>query len=230
MYLYNNKIKNNINNLNTNDEHFIISKNKIINDFNNNVEINNRIILREEKNYNSINNNKKYLDSNLDLIQKGDNIKNLNDSDKEENKDNKETNKTKNLLLKSILKEKEECDKYEIPKDLFKVIEIKKFGNCLYSCISFYLYDTEDEHLKIRSEVYEYLKNNKDKYLEYFIPDNDNEEIPDDIEEIIDQYINTNNKEGEYGGDIELAILSNMLNIKIVILITEKLMFNSIRN
>ena len=94
-----------------------------------------------------------------------------------------------------------------------------RYGDCLYSCISYYLYENQENHLKIHNEVYQYLINNKEKYYEYFIPDNDREEIPENIDEVIENYSIVNNKEGEYGGDIELAIISHMLNINIIILI-----------
>ena len=108
---------------------------------------------------------------------------------------------------------------YEIPLNLLKRIKIDKYGDCLYSCISYYLYETQENHLKIRNEVYQYLLNNKETYYQYFIPDNDGEEIPGNVDELIVNYVNVNNNEGEYGGDMELSILANMLKINIIILI-----------
>ena len=33
--------------------------------------------------------------------------------------------------------------------------KIDRFIDCLYSCISYYLYEAQENHLKIRHEVYE---------------------------------------------------------------------------
>ena len=51
----------------------------------------------------------------------------------------KENIKIRNILLKSIRREKVEEEKYEIPKNIFNLINIDKFGNCLYSNISYHL-------------------------------------------------------------------------------------------
>lgn len=50
--------------------------------------------------------------------------------------------------------------------------------------------------------------------------------MPKNIDNIIDEYIKANNKEGEYSGDMELYILSNMLNINIVVLIIGYIGYN----
>ena len=111
----------------------------------------------------------------------------------------------KNILLQSILKEKQEFDIYEILLNLFKKIKIDKQGDCLHSRISYYLYETQENHLKIRNEVYQYLLNNKETYYQYFIPDNGGEEIPGNADELIVNYVNVNNNEGEYGGDMVIC-------------------------
>ena len=176
----------------------------------------------DNKKYNSDTGSKKMSKSNdineLNKLENKDTSQ-LNKKNLDDGTDNEEKNNLKNILLQSILREKLECDMYEIPLNLFKRIKIDKYGDCLYSCISYYLYETQENHLKIRNEVYQYLLNNKETYYQYFIPDNDGEEIPGNIDELIVNYVNVNNKEGEYGGDIELSILAHMLKINIIILI-----------
>ena len=60
---------------------------------------------------------------------------------------------------------------------------------------------------------------NKNKYINYFITECNENENEIDYGDLIDNYIKENDKEVRYGGDLELSIISSMLNIIIIILI-----------
>ena len=67
---------------------------------------------------------------------------------------------------------KTDADKYEIKSDLFKLTKILGYGDCLYYSVSMYFYNHQNNHLKIRNEIYNYLRDKKDRYFEYFVNEN----------------------------------------------------------
>ena len=95
----------------------------------------------------------------------------------------------KGTLWNNILEIKNETIKYEISKDYFEIINIERYGNCLYCYISYFLYKIQNNHHKIRQEVYEYLNTHKDNYLTYFITDETIAESREIIYNRIDNYI-----------------------------------------
>ena len=168
---------------------------------------------------NSVKNNLNYKDSKKQFYNDSKEKENVSDSghDNTYDKDSYKNiiNNLKDSLWNDILENKNETIKYEITKDNFDIINIERYGNCLYCCISYFLYKIQDNHPKIRQEVYEYLNNHEDNYLTYFINDENIDESKEIIYNRIDKYIIDNNKLGEYGGDLELSILSDMLNANI---------------
>ena len=115
-------------------------------------------------------------------------------------KNNVEENKNlRSILLKSIRREKDESEIYEILKNIFNLINIDRFCDCLYSSISYHLYSSQESHRRIRSEVYECFLKNKNKYISYFITECNENENEIDYGDLIDNYIKENDKEDQYG-------------------------------
>ena len=132
----------------------------------------------------------------------------------------------KNKIKNDILLQITTAPDYEISKDYFKLINISKLGNCLYRSISMHYYKNENSHMKFRNDVYNYLKEKKDEYIHFFIENTKEEESIDQLYKKIDIYIEKNNKFGENAGDLELSILVDMLNIKIILLMSGYLGYN----
>ena len=113
--------------------------------------------------------------------------------------------------------------------DAFNQINVIGDGNCLYRCISYHLYGTQNYHNKIRSETYQYIKNNTTFVYEYCYLENNKYYI--DIETgkrkikhkyFIEDYIENIKKDGFFGGFIELYIISKLYNAPILIMIKEE--------
>ena len=113
---------------------------------------------------------------------------------------------------------KTDADKYEIKSDLFKLTKILGYGDCLYYSVSMYFYNHQNNHLKIRNEIYNYLRDKKDRYFEYFVNENFLESVKENIDNLIEDYIVENYREGKYGGDLELILRADLYNIKIIVL------------
>jgi len=96
----------------------------------------------------------------------------ISDNNDEVNNNNEEKSneykKLKELLIEQVFFSKNTAKNYEIPFNLFKEIEIDRYGNCLYCCISFYFYNSQDHHSEIRSNVFEYINNNKKNFIFFF--------------------------------------------------------------
>ena len=133
-----------------------------------------------------------------------------NDSNKEE---------LKKLFLEEIFYQKNIADNYEIPLKFFKEVEMPPYGNCLYCCISYFLYNNKDNHAFIRNSVYQYISENPETFYIFF-QGNDNENLNIySPKTLLEKYISENNREGQYAGDLEYAALCKIFNIKIILLI-----------
>ena len=74
------------------------------------------------------------------------------------------------------------------------------FGNCFYCCMSDYLYKTIDNHLKIKKIIFQYITNNPEKFYIFF-EGNDNENLNMYSPQILlENYVEKNNKDGEFAG------------------------------
>lgn len=81
-----------------------------------------------------------------------------------------------------------------------KIIEIKGDGNCLFRAIADQLYGTEHQHDDLRVKCVQGLESNKEIYKFY---------IEDDV--TIDAYIESMRNDGEWGGQLEMTVLSELL-------------------
>ena len=91
-------------------------------------------------------------------------------------------------------------------------------GNCFYCCISYYLYKTINNHLQIRKLIFQYITNNPEKFYIFF-EGNDNENLNMYSPQILlENYVEKNNKDGEFAGDIEYTAACKLFNIRIVLL------------
>lgn len=89
---------------------------------------------------------------------------------KTNNFDNKEKEKLKleKLLIEQIFDNKNQVIEKKIPKNYFKLINISKFGDCFYACLSTYFFKNESKNLEIRNNIFDYIKNYKEKFTTYF--------------------------------------------------------------
>jgi len=99
-----------------------------------------------------------------------------------------------------------------ISKDKVNFIEIIGYGNCLYHSFSYFLSGNENEHPKIRKEVYEKAIIHKNELRIFFLENREDEVL---IDSRIDNYLEKIKIIGFYGGPIELGILSNTYQINI---------------
>lgn len=135
-------------------------------------------------------------DSSFDLIRKSievcvDTLQNIDEKlkqfkmNKNDSEDEQEINQLNNNIRKfrqkmensknhklQVLREKTESSNGGIVSEKQNQTSVDKVkitgdGNCFFRAMSFHLFDTETEHLKIRKEVTEELKNNRDFYREY---------------------------------------------------------------
>ena len=56
-----------------------------------------------------------------------------------------------------------------IPIDKIENVTVTGDGNCLYRCMSCYLYETEEKINEIRMKIYSEAKSNKDNIKEFFL-------------------------------------------------------------
>ena len=79
-------------------------------------------------------------------------------------------------------------------------LEITADGNCLFRAMSFFNErGNQENHMKYRREVVNYLRKNKQEYQVIF-----------ETEEELEDYIRTLDKDRAWGGELELSILSKL--------------------
>ena len=131
--------------------------------------------------------------------------------------DNVEKENLKKLFLEEIFLQKNTAINYEVSNNFFNEIDIEPFGNCFYCCISYYLYKEQNKHLEIRKAIFNYIENNPESFYTFF-EGNDFEDLNNlSPEMMLENYINDNNKEGEFAGDIEYTAACKLLNIRIIL-------------
>ena len=111
---------------------------------------------------------------------------------------------------------------------LFNEINVIGDGNCLFRCISYHLFGTQNNYEEIRLSVYNYIKNNPTFVYEYCYEENNLFYIDVEtkvrnktkkIKYFIEDYIECIQKDGFFSGFIELYTLSKIYDIPIIILI-----------
>ena len=97
----------------------------------------------------------------------------------------------------------------EIPNDLVDIISIEKDGNCFYRAISYFLFNNQDDHSKIRNRISEKAqKSHENNPHNFNLVENSNLTETQYINEII-----KNN--GNFAGDFEISIAQMIFNINI---------------
>ena len=113
-------------------------------------------------------------------------------------------------------------------KIYFNLVQIIPDGNCLYHCISYHIYGTQEYDREIRLKTYNFIKKNPTFIYEYCYVENDlyyiDIEIGPERKKIkyfIEDYIESIKKEGFFGGFIELYTLSKIYDTPLIILTKE---------
>ena len=123
----------------------------------------------------------------------------------------------KRIFLEEIFYQKNTAVNYEIPAKFFREIEMPAFGNCFYCCISYYLYQNTKNHNIIRKAIFEYISNNPEKFYIFF-EGLDNQKLNSYTPKfLLEKYIEKNNIDGEYAGDMEYAAACKLYNIRIIL-------------
>ena len=181
----------------------------------NNINKNNNINIKHKKdNSNIINISEE--ENIYSINEKNDNISNEDKNDEllYNNENNKE--ELKQIFLNEIFYQKYSAKNYEINKKYFKEIDIPKDGNCFFRCISYYFYKNIDQHMEIRDSIYKYIVENKEDFYIFFQGNDENNFDIISPEELLQDYIIENNKEGEYAGDIEYSAKCKLYNMHIL--------------
>ena len=97
----------------------------------------------------------------------------------------------------------------EISNDLVDIVTIEKDGNCFYRAISYFLFNLQDAHSKIRNKISEKARqDHRDNPHNFNLVENSNLTETQYINEIIQ-----NN--GNFAGDYEISIAQMLFNINI---------------
>ena len=133
-----------------------------------------------------------------------------------------------NVLYKNSNNNKIQINKEDLQNQLyennfFDIIDITGDGNCFFRCISYFLYNTENQHYNIRLATYNYIKNNLTKFYEYCYVENGIYYI--DIEQgtqikkyILDEYVENIKISRFFSGFIEMNAISIIYNRPLIVL------------
>ena len=90
----------------------------------------------------------------------------------------------------------------------FNIVDVIGDGNCLFRSIARFVFGDENMHARVRKEIYEYAYNRIHEYPDLTL---NIEEGPMNIR----KYINNINRNGFYGGKLEIGIAAILYNINI---------------
>ena len=99
-----------------------------------------------------------------------------------------------------------------IPIDKIENVTVTGDGNCLYRCMSCYLYETEEKFNEIRMKIYSEAKSNKDNIKQFFLENNTDDII---VNTKINTYIEKIKENKFYGGIIEISIFINLYKVNV---------------
>lgn len=88
----------------------------------------------------------------------------------------------------------------------YKVHEIDRDGNCLFRAVAYEIFGDVEQHVRVRHDTCEYIKNNKD-YFSVFIGDD------------IDAYIEKSSQLGIWGGEPEIYAITELYNKRVDIFV-----------
>ena len=110
----------------------------------------------------------------------------------------------------------------EIPAKYIESINVGGDGNCLFRCMSLIYFDKEDYHIFLCSYLYDYILQNYNKILEAFTY---TEYKGQSVE--IEEYIPKIKENGTYSGEIELSLLSKILEVFISVYVYKSNIFGT---
>jgi len=86
-----------------------------------------------------------------------------------------------------------------------RLANVRGDGNCFFRAIADQLYGSEFRHNKLRKDVVDHLKANKEEYRLF---------MENDIK--IDKYIRLMSRDGQWGGQLEMSILAKIHKFNII--------------
>lgn len=90
------------------------------------------------------------------------------------------------------------------------IADMSADGNCLFRALSDQLYgDYGNCHEEIRSDICDYMEENKDDFKVFLVLDDDSCEEGDDGKDF-ESYIRTMRQDGEWGGNLELVAAARL--------------------
>lgn len=88
-------------------------------------------------------------------------------------------------LLQPPMQAKKRCDiTHLLLQQNRKILPILGDGNCFFRSISFYLFNTQNEHLQVRKEIVEFISDNAHLFHFLVINDNENYTLVDHLESV----------------------------------------------
>lgn len=108
--------------------------------------------------------------------------------------------------LKQTILNSYQTYKYEINITNINELNVKGDGNCLFRCISYMLYDSEEYHVIIRNKIIDYAQDNGDNFLK-----------SSNLDCTLYEWSKKMSNFGEYGDAFTIEILCWMLEIPIYV-------------
>ena len=96
--------------------------------------------------------------------------------------------------------------KLKLAKMNLRLNDVGADGNCFFRAVADQLFGYEIFHIRLRREVVEHMRNNKDKYSLF---------IEDDID--FDKYLNYMGTDGIWGGQLEMSVLAELHNFNVIV-------------
>ena len=194
----------NMNNLNeikeNKDNKFVISKEI---QFNNNI---NEQILEQNKKKSELLGN---LNANINVsVEK---IKEVN-----KNTDNIKKNNLISTNINSEFKNASYDPKGIINKNDADIVDIKKDGNCLYRCFSYFLLGNQNYYLEIKNLIIQWISNNYEKFTSFF-GDDDKQNMTK--EQLAQKEFEYTKEDNSWGGDLHINIFCILFNYDVAVFI-----------
>ena len=98
-------------------------------------------------------------------------------------------------------------------------LKLFNFSHCFYCCISYFFLKNKNHNLEKRENIFSYIRENLNIFSIFFQDyENNNNNKNYSVDELLDQYIFENNKEGEYAGEVDYKAASKIYKMRIIIL------------
>ena len=135
-----------------------------------------------------------------------------NDSREFSDDDNEEVNNNKSFINEEFYKNF--LEESNISINNVDRIDVLPDGNCYMRCVALFIYNNEDEHLRVRNEIANYLSQHSSDF--------DNIKIPtEEGWKSVKEYINYIKLPGKYSGHLEMYATNILYNINLLSLYDE---------